>query len=64
MTCPWLSEPTSRIGQARSTMPAMSNRRENSAITRSNPNCFSNRPTALTCAEAAVAPAAARSVHA
>src|SRR5712691_8075114 len=37
-------------------MPAMSSRRENSAITGSDPRCFSSRPAPATCARGRRAP--------
>ena len=41
ITCPWVTVATSRTGQARSTMPARSRRRQNSATTGSAPSAFS-----------------------
>src|SRR5436190_13190335 len=50
MTCPWLTRATSRIGQAASMIPAISNRPEKSAITGSDPNRFSSTSTTAICA--------------
>jgi hypothetical protein len=41
ITCPWVTRATSRTGQARSTIPARSSRRQNSATTGSAPSSFS-----------------------
>src|SRR5665213_411283 len=41
ITWPWVARAMSRTGQARSTMPAMSNRRQNSATTGKAPSAFS-----------------------
>ena len=41
ITCPWVSVATWRIGQARSTMPARSSRRQKLATTGSAPSAFS-----------------------
>jgi hypothetical protein len=42
ITCPWVTRATSwRIGQVRSTIPATSSRRQNSATTGSAPSSFS-----------------------
>jgi hypothetical protein len=41
MTCPCVAWATDRTGAARSTMPAMSNLRQNLATTGNAPNVFS-----------------------
>ena len=41
ITCPWVSVATSRTGQARSTIPARSSRRQKLATTGSAPSAFS-----------------------
>ena len=41
ITCPWVRIATSRTGQARSTIPARSRRRQKSATTGSAPSTFS-----------------------
>jgi hypothetical protein len=41
ITCPWVRVATSRTGQARSTIPARSSRRQKSATTGSAPSVFS-----------------------
>jgi hypothetical protein len=41
MTCPWVRVATSRTGQARSTMPSRSRRRQKLATTGSAPSAFS-----------------------